>query len=111
MLSVQRVNNGFNARGFCNNRTYHYYLPTTILGLALDGESCLHHITCDPAGCCLQHGIASVHELCVQSNHSELCSQNISELHLASFNMRLTRCAAVGYFVIKTTLLISSPII
>ena len=41
MLSVQRVNNGFNARGFCNNRTYHYYLPTTILGLALDGETML----------------------------------------------------------------------
>ena len=40
VLSVQRVNNGFNARGFCKERTYHYYLPTTILGLALDGELC-----------------------------------------------------------------------
>ncbi|KAL3133971.1 hypothetical protein ABBQ32_008415 [Trebouxia sp. C0010 RCD-2024] len=39
VLSVQRVNNGFNARGFCNNRTYHYYLPTTLLGLALDGSA------------------------------------------------------------------------
>lgn len=46
VLSVQRVNNGFNARGFCNNRTYHYYLPTTILGIALDGKpGCKHACT------------------------------------------------------------------
>ena len=38
VLSVQRVNAGFNARGYCNTRTYHYYLPASILGLALDGK-------------------------------------------------------------------------
>ena len=38
VLSVQRVNGGFNARGYCNTRTYHYYLPASILGLALDGK-------------------------------------------------------------------------
>ncbi|KAL0045471.1 hypothetical protein WJX82_007559 [Trebouxia sp. C0006] len=39
VLSVQRVNSGFNARSYCNTRTYHYYLPASILGLALDGST------------------------------------------------------------------------
>ena len=38
---MQRVNSGFSARGFCNDRTYHYYLPTSLLGLALDGKLAL----------------------------------------------------------------------
>ncbi|KAL0039788.1 hypothetical protein WJX77_008016 [Trebouxia sp. C0004] len=38
VLSVQRVNSGFNARSYCNTRTYHYYLPASILGLAVDGS-------------------------------------------------------------------------
>jgi len=42
VLSVQRVNGGFNARGYCNTRTYHYYLPASILGLSLDGKT--HHM-------------------------------------------------------------------
>ena len=36
VLSVQRVNGGFNARGHCRNRTYHYYLPASILGVKGD---------------------------------------------------------------------------
>ena len=37
VLSVQRVNRSFNARNSCMGRTYHYYLPASILRLRLDG--------------------------------------------------------------------------
>ena len=37
VLSVQRVNRSFNARNSCLGRTYHYYLPATILRLRMDG--------------------------------------------------------------------------
>ncbi len=46
VLSVQRVNSGFNARSYCNTRTYHYFLPASILGLALDGELQWHVAHC-----------------------------------------------------------------
>jgi tRNA pseudouridine38-40 synthase len=39
VLSVQRVNNKFNGRANCEARVYSYFLPTSILGLKLDGES------------------------------------------------------------------------
>ncbi|KAK9846471.1 hypothetical protein WJX81_004698 [Elliptochloris bilobata] len=39
VLSVQRVNRSFNARNSCNSRTYHYYLPASIMGLRLDGST------------------------------------------------------------------------
>ena len=37
VLSVQRVNRSFNARTSCRGRTYHYFLPASVLGLHLDG--------------------------------------------------------------------------
>lgn len=31
VLSVQRVNGGFNGRSYCRTRSYSYYLPASIL--------------------------------------------------------------------------------
>lgn len=37
---TQRTNKSFNARRWCQNRTYEYYLPASLLGLATpDGSS------------------------------------------------------------------------
>lgn len=37
VFSIQRVNKSWNARSECIRRTYSYYLPAAVLGLALDG--------------------------------------------------------------------------
>lgn len=37
VLSVQRTHQKFNARAICEARAYSYFLPTSILGLKLDG--------------------------------------------------------------------------
>ncbi len=47
VLSCQRVNSGFSARERCGDRTYHYYLPASVLDLSPAGaysfvsEDCL----------------------------------------------------------------------
>ena len=38
VLSCQRVNSGFSARERCGDRTYHYYLPASVLGLSPAGN-------------------------------------------------------------------------
>ncbi|KAI3430436.1 hypothetical protein D9Q98_005031 [Chlorella vulgaris] len=37
LFSIQRVNKSWNARTECTRRSYRYYLPASVLGLALDG--------------------------------------------------------------------------
>ena len=37
VLAVQRVNRSFDARERCGERTYHYWLPASAIGLAMDG--------------------------------------------------------------------------
>lgn len=44
VLSVQRVNRSFNARTSCRGRTYHYFLPASVLGLHLDGAPHNTHV-------------------------------------------------------------------
>lgn len=36
MFAVQRVNDKFDGRRQCVDRTYHYYLPAQVIGLAFD---------------------------------------------------------------------------
>eukprot|EP00208_Stichococcus_sp_RCC1054_P004074 CAMPEP_0206148292 /NCGR_PEP_ID=MMETSP1473-20131121/36198_1 /ASSEMBLY_ACC=CAM_ASM_001109 /TAXON_ID=1461547 /ORGANISM="Stichococcus sp, Strain RCC1054" /LENGTH=546 /DNA_ID=CAMNT_0053545583 /DNA_START=349 /DNA_END=1989 /DNA_ORIENTATION=- len=37
VLSLQRVNKGFDARERCGERTYHYWLPISAVGITMDG--------------------------------------------------------------------------
>lgn len=37
VLSLQRVNKGFDARERCGERTYHYWLPISAGGITMDG--------------------------------------------------------------------------
>ncbi len=39
MLSVQRTTQKFDARQICEGRVYSYFLPTSIIGIELDGTA------------------------------------------------------------------------
>ena len=50
VLACQRVNNGFNARDRCADRTYQYYLPSSAIGISAAGAPSAFLATLRPWG-------------------------------------------------------------
>ena len=57
VLAAQRVNRNFDARERCGERTYHYWLPASAMGVAMGGAASLPPPPPPVAqGCCVRGG-------------------------------------------------------